>query len=68
MYNQAQKYRQLLHHEVINALDIVPHDTMFRQQLYKSICSIPHELPVDVAARIRQEIFEEINQRLKQSG
>lgn len=64
-YETAQQYRRELHKEVTNALMIVPHDTMFRQQLYKSICSIPHSLPLDVAAKIREEIFEMVNNKLK---
>jgi hypothetical protein len=64
-YETAQQYRRELHREVTNALEIVPHDTMFRQQLYKSICSIPHALPLDVAAKIRDEIFEELNKKLR---
>lgn len=68
MYELAQAYRRELHKEVTNALMIVPHDTMFRQQLYKSICSIPHALPLDVAERIRAEVFEMVNQKLKHIG
>ena len=64
-YENASQYRRELHKEVTNALEIVPHDTMFRQQLYKSICSIPHSLPLDVAERIRGEIFEMVNNKLK---
>ena len=67
-YETAQAYRRELHKEVTNALMIVPHDTMFRQQLYKSICSIPHSLPLDVAAKIREEIFEELNKKFKSIG
>ena len=67
-YETAQQYRRDLHKEVNNALMIVPHDTMFRQQLYKSICSIPHALPLDVAAKIREEIFEELNKKFKSIG
>ena len=67
-YETAQQYRRELHKEVTNALMIVPHDTMFRQQLYKSICSIPHALPLDVAAKIREEIFEELNKKFKHIG
>ena len=68
MYDQAQAYRRVLTLEVNNAMAIVPHDTMFRQQLYKSICSISHSLPLDVAERIRSEVFEVVNQKLKQIG
>jgi len=64
-YETAQQYRRELYREVTKALEIVPHDTMFRQQLYKSICSIPHSLPLDVAAKIREEIFEELNKKLR---
>jgi len=65
MYELAQAYRRDLTREVNNAMAIVPHDTMFRQQLYKSICSIPHSLPLDVAERIRSEVFEMVNNKLK---
>jgi len=65
MYELAQAYRRDLTREVNNALEIVPHDTAFRQQLYKSICSIAHSLPLDVAAKIREEIFELVNNKLK---
>ena len=44
---------------------IVPHDSMFKTQLYKSICSIAHSLPLDVAERIRAEVFEMVNNKLK---
>jgi len=64
-YETAAQYRRDLHREVNNALDIVPHDTLFRQQLYKSICSIAHSLPLDVAERIRSEVFEMVNNKLK---
>ena len=64
MYESAQLYRIALHREVKNALDIVPHDTAFKTQLYKSICSIPHGLPIEVAERIRSEVFEYVNKRL----
>lgn len=64
IYNSAQAYRIALNHEVTNALEIVPHDTAFRTQLYKSICSIPHSLPIDVATKIREEIFKEVNKKL----
>lgn len=67
-YETAAQYRRDLHREVNNALDIVPHDTLFRQQLYKSICSIAHSLPLDVAERIRGEVFEELNKKLKHIG
>jgi hypothetical protein len=65
-YDNAQAYRVMLHKEITNALEIVPHDTAFRTQLYKSICSISHELPLDVAAKIRAEAFETVNKHLKQ--
>ena len=64
-YETAQAYRRDLTREVNKALEIVPHDTMFRQQLYKSICSIAHSLPMDVAERIRAEVFEMVNNKLK---
>ena len=65
MYQSAQAYRQDLHREVIGALQIVPHDAAFKTQLYKSICSIEHNLPLDVAERIRAEVFEMVNNKLK---
>ena len=65
-YESAQAYRIALHREVKNAMDIVPHDTMFKTQLYKSICSIEHNLPIEVAERIRQEAFEIVNKHLNQ--
>jgi len=65
MYELAQAYRRDLTREVNNAMAIVPHDNMFRQQLYKSICSIAHSLPLDVAERIRAEVFEMVNNKLK---
>jgi len=65
MYELAQAYRRDLTREVNKALEIVPHDTLFRQQLYRSICSIAHSLPLDVAAKIREEIFEMVNNKLK---
>jgi hypothetical protein len=68
MYQSAQAYRQDLHCEVINAMEIVPHDAAFKTQLYKSICSIEHNLPLDIAERIRSEVFEIVNQKLKQIG
>jgi hypothetical protein len=68
MYDQAQQYRRELLREVNNAMAIVPHDTAFKTQLYKSICSISHSLPLDVAERIRSEVFEVVNQKLKQIG
>lgn len=68
MYELAQAYRRDLTREVNNAMAIVPHDTMFKTQLYKSICSIAHSLPLDVAAKIREEIFEELNKRFKPIG
>jgi hypothetical protein len=68
MYQSAQAYRQDLHREVINAMEIVPHDAAFKTQLYKSICSIEHNLPLDIAERIRSEVFEIVNQKLKQIG
>jgi hypothetical protein len=64
----AQAYRLELHREITNALEIVPHDTAFRTQLYKSICSIPHELPLEIAEKIRQEAFETVNKHLKHIG
>lgn len=67
-YETAQSYRIALNREITNALDIVPHDTMFRTQLYRSICSIPHGLPLEVAAKIREEAFHEVNKRLNQIG
>lgn len=68
MYQSAQAYRQDLHREVINAMEIVPHDAAFKTQLYKSICSIEHNLPLDIAERIRSEVFEIVNIKLKQIG
>jgi hypothetical protein len=68
MYQTAQAYRQDLHREIINAMEIVPHDAAFKTQLYKSICSIEHNLPLDIAERIRSEVFEIVNQKLKQIG
>jgi hypothetical protein len=68
MYQSAQAYRQDLHREVIGALEIVPHDAAFKTQLYKSICSIEHNLPLDIAERIRSEVFEIVNIKLKQIG
>ena len=65
MYELAQQYRRDLTREVNNAMAIVPHDTAFKTQLYKSICSIPHSLPMDVAERIRGEVFEMVNNKLK---
>lgn len=65
-YETAQQYRIALNREITNALDIVPHDTAFKTQLYKSICSIAHSLPLEVAERIRQEAFEIVNKRLNQ--
>ena len=67
-YETAQAYRLDLTREVNNAMRIVPWDTAFKTQLYKSICSIPHSLPLDVAAKIREEIFEMVNQKLKHIG
>lgn len=67
-YETAQAYRIALNREITNALEIVPHDAMFRTQLYKSICSIPHGLPLDVAAKIREEAFQEVNKRLNPIG
>jgi len=67
-YETAQQYRRDLTREVNNAMAIVPHDNMFRQQLYKSICSIAHSLPLDVAAKIREEIFEDLNKKFKPIG
>jgi hypothetical protein len=64
-YETAQQYRRDLTREVKNALEIVPHDTAFKTQLYKSICSIAHSLPLDVAERIRAEVFELVNNKLK---
>jgi len=64
-YETAKQYRRDLTLEVNNALEIVPHDTAFKTQLYKSICSIAHSLPLDVAAKIREEIFEEVNKKLR---
>ena len=68
MYQTAQAYRQDLHREVINAMAIVPHDKAFKTQLYKSICSIEHGLPIDIAEKIRSEVFEIVNQKLKHIG
>ena len=67
-YETAQAYRRDLTREVNNAMAIVPHDTAFKMQLYKSICSIAHALPLDVAAKIREEIFEELNKKFKSIG
>ena len=67
-YEKARQYRLMLHNEVIGALEIVPHDAAFKTQLYKSICSIEHNLPLDIAERIRSEVFEIVNQKLKQIG
>lgn len=64
-YETAQQYRRDLTREVNNAMAIVPHDTAFKTQLYKSICSIPHSLPMDVAERITGEVFEMVNNKLK---
>jgi len=64
-YETAAQYRRDLTREVNNAMEIVPHDTAFKTQLYKSICSIAHSLPLDVAAKIREEIFEEVNKKLR---
>jgi len=68
MYELAQAYRRDLTREVTRAMEIVPWDTAFKTQLYKSICSIAHSLPLDVAAKIREEIFEELNKRFKPIG
>jgi len=67
-YENAAQYRRDLTCEVTRALEIVPWDTAFKTQLYKSICSIAHSLPLDVAAKIREEIFEELNKKLKHIG
>jgi len=64
-HETAQAYRRDLHREVTRAMEIVPWDTAFKTQLYKSICSIPHSLPLDVAERIRSEVFEMVNNKLK---
>lgn len=64
IYNDAQQYRIALNREITNALYIVPWDTEFKTQLYKSICSIAHGLPFEVAAKIRDEAFQEVNKRL----
>ena len=68
MYEEARQYRIMLHNEVTRAMEIIPWDTAFKTQLYKSICSISHALPLDVAAKIREEIFEELNKKLKHIG
>lgn len=63
-YEQARQYRIMLHNEVTKAMEIVPWDSNFKTQLYRSICSIAHGLPLDVAAKIRDEAFQEVNKRL----
>jgi len=65
MYELAQQYRRDLTREVTRAMEIVPWDNAFKTQLYKSICSIAHSLPLDVAERIRAEVFEMVNNKLK---
>jgi hypothetical protein len=65
MFSLALKYRQLLHREVFYAWQIMPHDTPWKTNLYKALCSIPSMLPVDIQQRILNEQFEELNEKLK---
>ena len=68
MFSLSLKYRQLLHREVYYAWQITPHDAAWKTNLYKALCSIKSEMPIEQEQRILNEQFEELNKKLNVAG